>query len=374
MKFIKHLFCAFFLIPLLNAMAMSPTYNPFNISPNLLPSVKNICEKVFNSNYELGILATSTVYREEFIIYKLSIITDIYNILACNAFTKGDPFNNDKLELIFRDNKKFLLESSNYKDLCARIMTMLRANNYTMSHLFIASNPPNNNNNNLAPAPPPVLIHEFSIDNSSVIMIKFDSFSWDTYSQVESLIKQAINDNKNILFDVRNNCGGLVSVMKKLLGLLLEPNTVVALLAQKSLVQRYSVNSLYDSTSLVEHAINSPFCDDYLLQTSPGGEWAQNYQAKLAVLVGPGSRSAAENFAYALNVIENATIIGTPTLGRALLSLERSADNGVVTFPVGELLHCDGTSIEGVGLTPNLNTDELGLDECIRRWLSGPAG
>ncbi len=367
MKFIKYLSIALLLSPFLNSMAMSPDQNPFNIPPG----VRDICEKVFNSNNALALTATSMVYKDAFHAYKLGVIANIYTILSDNAFTKGDPFRVEKLAPIFGAEMKSLLLSSNHKELCGNIMTMLKANGYTMSHLSILPNSPNNNNNNnLACAPSSVLSYEITTNNSSVVVIKFNEFSWHVYDQIEPLIKQAKSADRNILFDLRNNPGGLVKVMNKLLGLFLEPSTIVALLVQKSLVQKYSVNpgTLYDSTSLVEHAVNSPSCEAYLLQTSPNGV-NSNYQGKLAVLVGPGTCSAAENFAYALNLIENVPILGTQSPGRALLSLNRTAENGVVTFPVGEMLHCDGVNIEGVGLTPNFNTGELGFEECIRRWL-----
>lgn len=61
-----------------------------------------------------------------------------------------------------------------------------------------------------------------------------------------------------------------------------------------------------------------------------------------------GTASAAEVFASALEKAGRATLVGSPTHGKG--TIQRSVSGAYMT--VGEVLNADGSSLDGVGLTP----------------------
>jgi C-terminal processing protease CtpA/Prc len=95
----------------------------------------------------------------------------------------------------------------------------------------------------------------------------------------------------------------------------------------------------------------------------------------IQVLVGPGTFSAAEAVAYALQATGRATVIGEPTGGGANPSA--SMDMGpwfTVIMPIGEARHpVTGTNWEGVGVQPDVVVPaaEAGA-EALRRLNAAP--
>lgn len=95
----------------------------------------------------------------------------------------------------------------------------------------------------------------------------------------------------------------------------------------------------------------------------------------IQVLVGPGTFSAAEAVAYALQAAGRATVIGEPTGGGANPSA--SMDMGpwfTVIMPIGEARHpVTGTNWEGVGVQPDVVVPaaEAGA-EALRRLNAAP--
>jgi len=99
----------------------------------------------------------------------------------------------------------------------------------------------------------------------------------------------------------------------------------------------------------------------------------------IAVLVGPGTFSAAEAVAYDLQAAGRATVIGEVTGGGANPSI--TMDLGpwfTVVMPIGEARHpATGTNWEGVGVQPDVAVPaESALEEALRRLGTGgaPAG
>lgn len=76
----------------------------------------------------------------------------------------------------------------------------------------------------------------------------------------------------------------------------------------------------------------------------------------LYILTGPRTFSAAEEFAYDLQSLKRATIIGERTGGGAHNTFERDASNGfVISIPYGRAInYVTKTNWEGVGVKPNI--------------------
>lgn len=104
--------------------------------------------------------------------------------------------------------------------------------------------------------------------------------------------------------------------------------------------------------------------------------WADRVEAPLfadqpvLVLVGPGTFSAAEAMAYALQANGRATVVGEVTGGGANPSI--AMDLGpwfTVIMPIGEARHpATGTNWEGVGVRPDVAVPaDQALEEALRR-------
>jgi C-terminal peptidase prc len=80
-----------------------------------------------------------------------------------------------------------------------------------------------------------------------------------------------------------------------------------------------------------------------------------NTTTPMAVLTDGGSHSAAEYFAIGLQVLKRATIIGENTAGNTEgINSFNLANGAVIRLAISSLLLEDGTSLEGVGVTPDI--------------------
>ena len=79
------------------------------------------------------------------------------------------------------------------------------------------------------------------------------------------------------------------------------------------------------------------------------------YTGPVAVLVDELSGSAAELFASGLKDLGRARVFGSPTEGAALASMIDKLPNGdVFLYAVGDYVSAGGQSLEGVGVTPDV--------------------
>jgi carboxyl-terminal processing protease len=84
-----------------------------------------------------------------------------------------------------------------------------------------------------------------------------------------------------------------------------------------------------------------------------GVDW--NDTTPLVVLTDGSSHSAADYFPAAMKELERATIIGTNSAGNTEGIVSRSlADGTLIRLAITTLLLNDGTSLEGVGVTPQV--------------------
>lgn len=155
-----------------------------------------------------------------------------------------------------------------------------------------------------------------------VRIANFDSRCYDeTVSAIEALLEQGA---EKLIFDVRYNGGGYKSELVKLLDYLL-PEGVI-----------FRSESSDGTTS---EDVSDTAC----------------LEMPMAVLINGGSYSAAEFFAAALQEYDWAITVGEPTSGKGhFQNTFRLSDGSAVNISVGRYYTPKGVSLDGVGLTPDV--------------------
>lgn len=161
-----------------------------------------------------------------------------------------------------------------------------------------------------------------------IIIDNFDAGCAETVKGlVEELQKQGA---KSLLFDVRNNPGGLKAELVDLLDYLLPTGTVF-----------HTVNYAGQE----EIATSDPSC----------------VEMPMAVLVNESSYSAAEYFACALQEYGVGKVIGTKTFGKGYYQIGLDlSDGSAINLSIGKYYTPNGLSLIDTGVTPDV---EVELDE-----------
>ena len=149
----------------------------------------------------------------------------------------------------------------------------------------------------------------------------------ETISAIETLLADGA---EKLIFDVRNNPGGYASELVKVLDYLLPEGELFRTVD-------------YAGREDVDHS-DADFLD-----------------IPMAVLVNAESYSAAEFFAVALQEYEAATVVGEKTSGKGYFQTTFNlSDGSAVALSIGKYFTPNGISLEGVGITPNV---EVPVDE-----------
>ena len=163
-------------------------------------------------------------------------------------------------------------------------------------------------------------------DKIAVITIK--NFDAHCAEQSIAAVERAIDEGaKAIVFDVRNNPGGMKTELVELLDRLLPEGPLFRSVD-------YAGNEEVDESDAT--------CVDL----------------PMAVLVNEESYSAAEFFAAALQEYEAATIVGTQTYGKGnFQSTFQLSDGSAISISIGKYFTPNGVSLTGVGITPDVEVD-----------------
>lgn len=166
-------------------------------------------------------------------------------------------------------------------------------------------------------------------DNVGLITIaNFDDrCASETIAAIESLLAQGA---KSLIFDVRNNPGGYAHELVDLLDYLLPEGELFRM-------------------------------EDYQGNTSVDMSDAACLEIPMAVLVNRDSYSAAEFFAAALQEYGAATVVGEKTSGKGYFQTTYLLKDGsAVALSIGRYFTPKGISLEGVGITPDV---EVAVDD-----------
>ena len=175
----------------------------------------------------------------------------------------------------------------------------------------------------------PVATAKMLDDNVGLVTItNFDArCAQETIAAIEQLLDEGA---EKLIFDVRNNPGGYADELVKVLDYLLPEGELF---------------------HTVDYAGKEDF--DYSDE--------KHLDIPMAVLVNGDSYSAAEFFAAAMNEYDAAVIVGEQTTGKGYFQYTYQLNDGsAVGLSVGKYYTPNGISLEGVGITPEL---EVAVDE-----------
>ena len=156
--------------------------------------------------------------------------------------------------------------------------------------------------------------------------IAIDNFDLNSAEQTIAAIDALVDAGvKSLLFDVRNNPGGMKDELVEILDYLLPDGQPV--FTSKS----YTGQTVTDYTE-DGHAVDLP----------------------MAVLVNADSYSAAEFFAAALQELGAAQVVGEPTVGKGYFQITYPlSDGSAIAISSGEYFTPSGVSLANVGITPD---------------------
>lgn len=163
-------------------------------------------------------------------------------------------------------------------------------------------------------------------NNKKVGVINISIFAANTYEQFNKELKE-LEKNKidSLIIDVRDNAGGHLDQVSKILSLFMDKKKVIYQIESKGKKTKYY---------------------------STGKE---NKKYKISVLVNGSSASASEILAAAMKESYGATIVGTKTYGKGTVQKEYILNSGAsIKYTVEGWLTPKGNSINGKGITPNV--------------------
>lgn len=168
----------------------------------------------------------------------------------------------------------------------------------------------------------PVLLH------NQVLVLKVKVFQQDTANEIKRLIEEYSSQRvKAVLFDLRNNPGGLLSAAVETADLFLNQGTIVSTKSRSEGNQQF--------------------------QALPGDEFSN---IKLGILINGRSASAAEVFTAAMKEQNRAWVIGEKSYGKGVVQkLFPLPNSAAVQMTVSHYFTPNGNMIDGQGIRPNLD-------------------
>lgn len=171
-----------------------------------------------------------------------------------------------------------------------------------------------------------VATYELTEDGIAVITIL--NFDGNCANHTIAAVEQALADGaKGVVFDVRNNPGGMKTELVEVLDRLLPEGVLFRSVD-------YAGNEEVDESD------------------------AEYLDLPMAVLINEESYSAAEFFAAALQEYDAATIVGAQTSGKGNFQMTfQLSDGSAIAISVGKYFTPKGVSLTDVGITPDISVD-----------------
>jgi carboxyl-terminal processing protease len=171
-------------------------------------------------------------------------------------------------------------------------------------------------------------------DGPTVIAV--GSFTKGSGDAVRSAVAEA-PEAGGVILDLRGNSGGLVS----------EAVTAASAFLDGGLVATYDIDG-----------------DQRALHAEPGGDTTR----PLVALVDGGTMSAAELLTGALQDRGRAVVVGSRTFGKGSVQMpSRLPDGSVAELTVGHYRTPSGRSVDGHGITPDLDVDTDADQDALER-------
>ncbi len=166
----------------------------------------------------------------------------------------------------------------------------------------------------------------YRIIDNSVGFIRFDAFDTNTYAEFKKAFKSLENQGvSSIVFDVRNNNGGTLESVCKVLDMILPKGTIVTI-ESKSGTQSSTIQS--DSNQI----------------TLP-----------IVVLINENTYSGAELFAAAIRDFGKGTLVGMTTYGKGVAQQVIPLGDQTALYLSTQIYYPpSGESFENIGVTPDV--------------------
>ena len=163
-------------------------------------------------------------------------------------------------------------------------------------------------------------------NNKKVGVLNVSIFAANTYKQFTNKLDDLENKKiDSLIIDVRQNYGGHLDQVSKILSLFMKQDKVIYQIKTKKGVEKY-----YST-----------------------GKKSKNYN--VVVLIDNGSASASEILAAAMNESYGATLIGKKTYGKGTVQKEYMLSSGAsIKYTVENWLTPKGKSINGKGISPTI--------------------
>jgi len=194
----------------------------------------------------------------------------------------------------------------------------------------------------------PSVIWRVLADEPQIGYVKLTLFTSRTPDELKNALSDLVGHNiKALVFDLRNNSGGLLKESVDVASQFLDGGVVV-----------------YEKTNSVENVLNAT-----------GNGLATNIP--LVVLVNQGTASAAELVAGAIRDRQRGILIGQTTYGKGTVQqIFRLSDNSSLHITAAEWLtpnhqHLDGHGLEPtIAMIPDINGRDVELGEAVRQLMS----
>ena len=192
----------------------------------------------------------------------------------------------------------------------------------------------------------------YEVLEDSIGYVKISEFSGKAVEQFKNAIDSLLDTQvESLIFDVRNNPGGELSIVLTMLDYLIRDNDGRYTLNQKE-------TSFQTGKTLIvymkdkETIIDEYYCDD-----------GHEVKLPMVILTNNSSASAAELFTAVLRDYKKATIVGVKSFGKGVVqNMIELGDGSAVKFTVSEYFPPSGYSIDKIGILPDYSLDYAGVE------------
>ena len=246
-------------------------------------------------------------HNRQWQIKNLTVNSDSYKLGLKNGFTIF-KLDNQELKNLNREQVEDLLHGS----IGSTLQLQLNANSPVMSIV-------RNKKMDVADI-------EATLLHNQVLVLHVRVFQQDTANEIKRLVEEYSSQKiKAVLFDLRNNPGGLLSAAVETADLFLNQGTIVSTKSRSE--------------------------GDQQFQALPGNEF-QNL--KLGILINGRSASAAEVFTAALKEHQRAWVLGEKSYGKGVVQkLFPLANGAALQMTVSHYFTPKESMIDGQGIRPN---------------------
>lgn len=192
----------------------------------------------------------------------------------------------------------------------------------------------------------PVVVDRMVEHNGKKIgYVRLEQFSVDTGAKVKGSVDRLVGDGaEGIIFDLRDNGGGILDEAVNVTSVFIENGTIV------SVVSRDEKQSVYEARGDANESI------------------------PMVVLINGYSASASEIVAGAIKDNGRGQLVGEKTFGKGVVQLINPLSNGgAIKFTSGVYYTPDGVNINEVGIEPDVPVaadEATGADEVLERGLA----